>query len=255
MRTDIVRSTVDEVGPLRALYRQEMVCQIVHDSFPARGLSDAYSIRVDGRLAGYGFVANRFSAGSVDEFFLLPQYRPHALRLFRELLAVSKATGIRAQTNDRLLTLLLYDCGTEIRSDTILFDDALTTHLRSPGGTLRQALEADRDRMFVHQSEPPGSWLIESNGQIVATGGALFHYNPPYGDIFMEVRDSHRRLGFGSYLVQELKRICYEMGKLPVARCNTGNVASRRTLEKAGLLPCARVLQGKVAPVSDSGTS
>jgi GNAT superfamily N-acetyltransferase len=62
----------------------------------------------------------------------------------------------------------------------------------------------------------------------------------------MEVHESYRRRGFGSYLLQELKKICYEMGKIPAARCNVANVASRKTLEKAGLLPCGRILTGTV---------
>jgi hypothetical protein len=34
----------------------------------------------------------------------------------------------------------------------------------------------------------------------------------------------------------------YLMGRIPAARCNASNAASRATLQKAGLLPCARVL-------------
>ena len=88
--------------------------------------------------------------------------------------------------------------------------------------------------------------MVECEGVAVATGGALFHYNPPYGDIYMEVDEAHRHRGFGSYLVQELKRVCYEMGKIPAARCGVDNVASQRTLQKAGLLPCGRMLLGDV---------
>ena len=62
----------------------------------------------------------------------------------------------------------------------------------------------------------------------------------------MEVAEPYRRRGYGSYLVQELKRICYERGKKPAARCNVSNAASRRTLEKAGLLPCGHLLVGDV---------
>ena len=60
----------------------------------------------------------------------------------------------------------------------------------------------------------------------------------------MEVDEPYRRRGFGSYLIQELKRVCYEMGRIPAARCNVGNVASRHSLQKAGLLPCPRILNG-----------
>jgi GNAT superfamily N-acetyltransferase len=66
----------------------------------------------------------------------------------------------------------------------------------------------------------------------------------PYGDIYMSVAESQRRRGYGSFFVQELKRTCYEMGRVPAARCNATNPASRATLQKAGLLPCARVLVG-----------
>jgi len=75
---------------------------------------------------------------------------------------------------------------------------------------------------------------------VVATAGAYFHYNPPYGDVFMEVAEPYKRRGYGRYLVQEVKRICREMGRQPVTRCNVSNIASRQTLQKAGFLPCAR---------------
>jgi RimJ/RimL family protein N-acetyltransferase len=84
---------------------------------------------------------------------------------------------------------------------------------------------------------------------VVATGGFLSHYNPPYGDIYMEVAEPFRRMGFGSYLIQELKRVCCEAGKKPAARCNPDNLASRRALEKAGLLPCGHFLVGEVKPL------
>jgi len=63
----------------------------------------------------------------------------------------------------------------------------------------------------------------------------------------MAVAEPYRRRGYGSYLVQELKRTCYEMGRIPAARCNAANAASRATLQRAGLLPRARVLTGVIS--------
>jgi GNAT superfamily N-acetyltransferase len=60
----------------------------------------------------------------------------------------------------------------------------------------------------------------------------------------MEVAEPFRRRGLGSLLVQELKRTCYEMGRIPAARCSADNLASRATLQKAGLVPCGRLLTG-----------
>jgi len=246
MNVEVSRVEVNDILPLRELYRQEMNCQIIHDSFPRRGFSDPYLIRVRDCNAGYGLVANKHWPDTVNEFYTVPDYRAAALPMFRQLLEVSRATKIRAQTNDRLMLLMLYDCATDITSDTILFEDAFTTRLTCPRGILRKVTEADKERLFEHKHEPGGDWMIESDGIAVATGGALFHYNPPYGDLYMEVHESYRRRGFGSYLVQELKRICYEMGKIPAARCNASNIASRKTMQNAGLLPCGRLLLGNV---------
>ena len=99
----------------------------------------------------------------------------------------------------------------------------------------------------MRKRQPEGDWmLLEVSGEVAATGGILYHYNRPYGDIWMEVAEPFRGRGFGTYLVQELKRICREGGSVPCARCNTGNVASRKTLQKAGFVPCAHMLCGKL---------
>jgi GNAT superfamily N-acetyltransferase len=138
------------------------------------------------------------------------------------------------------MLLMLYDFATDIRCENYLFHDAVTTHLPCPRGVFRHSRPGD---------EPPdkdADWLIEADGAIVASGGFLCHYNPPYGDVYMSVAEPFRRQGFGSYIVQEVKRVCYEAGKKPAARCNGDNVASRRTLERAGLVPCARLLVGQV---------
>jgi RimJ/RimL family protein N-acetyltransferase len=81
---------------------------------------------------------------------------------------------------------------------------------------------------------------------VAASGGILFHYNRPYGDIYMETAEAFRRRGLGSFLVQELKRVCYEGGQVPAARCSPNNIASRRTLQRAGFVPCGHILKGAV---------
>src|SRR5206468_10938918 len=92
MEINVSRVEVNEITPLRELHRQAMNCQIVHDAFPRRGFSDPYLIRVDGRIAGYGLVANKHWPETVHEFFALPDYWAAALPIFRQLLKVSQAT-------------------------------------------------------------------------------------------------------------------------------------------------------------------
>ena len=106
------------------------------------------------------------------------------------------------------------------------------------------ALTWEREALARRGLDPDVDWMVEADGDAAAAGGILFHYNLPYGDLYMSVAEPLRRRGYGSYLVQELKRTCYQMGRVPSARCNAANAASRATLQKAGMLPCARVLVG-----------
>jgi RimJ/RimL family protein N-acetyltransferase len=249
MSVDVSVVTLDAIQSLRELYRQEMNCQIVHDSLHARFFTDIYLIRVNDRVAGYGCVmaGDSESRDVINEFYVLPVHRAKALPLFRRFAATSGARMIEAQTNDRLLSLMLFDCADDFKSEKILFHDASTTALWLPGVEFRKVAEADRDRIFPHKLEGVGDWLLEDDGEIVATGGVYTHYNPPYGDISMEVDERLWKRGYGSYLVQELKRACYEMGRIPAARCDVANQASRATLQKAGFLPCARILRGVIS--------
>jgi GNAT superfamily N-acetyltransferase len=249
MPIDVSLAAPDAVRPLRELHRREMNCQIVLDSWLSRGWADAYLLRVDGRVIGYGLVGGVRAnpKDTITEFYVLPPERGAALPLFRKLVAASGATGVETQTNDLLLTLILYDCGTCIESTVVLFHDACTTSLPCPGGAFRASTAGDRAGLAAQQLDPDAGWLVEDGGTVVAAGGVLCHYNPPYGDIYMGVAEPFRRRGYGSYLVQELKRVAYEMGKVPAARCNAANGASRATLRRAGLLPCARVLTGRLA--------
>jgi GNAT superfamily N-acetyltransferase len=117
-----------------------------------------------------------------------------------------------------------------ITTESLLFQDAFTTNLACPSGVFRRARAADAASMFPHKHEGIGDWVVEAHGAVVATGGFLYHYNPPYGDIYMQVSEPARKQGIGSYLVQEVKRVCCESGKKPTARCNPANIASRLTL-------------------------
>jgi len=91
-----------------------------------------------------------------------------------------------------------------------------------------------------------GDYILELNKEVVASGGFLLHYNFPFADLYMEVKEDHRRQGLGSYLIQELKKQCYLAGRVPAARCNMDNVASGTTLTKVGLAVAGFMLIGAV---------
>lgn len=245
----VKRVPLADVQSLRERYREEMSCQIVHDSWHERGFLQSYVLSSHGRVVGYGSVggAGDEPKDTVKEFFLHRADRADAPALFRALVAESGAKRIEAQTNDRLLTQMLLDHVESVERDRVLFEDVTTTHHRVPDAIFRPMAPGESDGVFAHVVVPVGDWVIELRGETVATGGLMFHYNPPYSDIHMEVAERWRGGGIGAYLVQELKRVSYEMGKTPAARCPATNLASRRTLQRAGMAPCAWILAGTIA--------
>jgi GNAT superfamily N-acetyltransferase len=240
-----------DVLPLREHYRREMNCQVVHDSLHRRqGWTTTYRLDVDGVAAGFGSMAIGgpwTDKPTLYEMFVVPEYRSRAFDLFEALMAASQAPFMLVQSNNHLQSVILHTYARDIQSEAIVFHDQLTTALPSMGAVLHCLMPEDQIRQCIDARQGGPEWRLELNGETVGTGGILFHYNRPYGDIYMEVAEAHRCRGFGSYLVQELKRAAYELGTIPGARCGSQNVPSRKTLQKAGFVPYASILTGSLA--------
>lgn len=244
------QSTLDEVEFFRDMYRLEMRCQIIHDSIHRRsGWTQEYLLLMDSIPIGYGSLAVGgpwATAVSIFEFYLTPPARTKIFESFDVLVLACGAKRIETQSNDRLLTNMLLTFCNEIRSEAILFHDVFTTQNSLPGVTFREKQESDSSQIAIHELDDEANWVLEYQGGVVAAGDILYHYNRPYGDIYMKVGQPFRQLGFGSFLVQELKRVCYARGSIPAARCNVNNEASRATLQKAGFVPCGHIFYGLV---------
>lgn len=252
MQLSVSAVRAEEILTWRELFRREAQGQIVYDSLHSReGWTQSYLLAVDGAPAGHGAVAvcgPWKDTRTVFEFHLAPAHRGQAAKLFEHFLQASAATHFEIQTSHTLLNGLAQSRAQALTVEKIVFRDEQTTALAAPAGaSFRPARPDDAARMFTHREEPMGDWIIEVDGAIAAAGGVLSHYNPPYRDLFMEVAAPFRRRGLGSYLLQELKRVCREDGGIPCARCNPGNLASQRTLKKAGFVPWTDIVTGPVS--------
>jgi GNAT superfamily N-acetyltransferase len=248
MQITAALTTLEQIVGLREQYRQEMDCQIIHDSIHARpGWSLEYALSLEARLIGYGSVAKAGpwkAAPVIYEFFVEHPYRA---RLFDCFVALHEATGIsrvETQSNDVWLTSMLLTFARDVKVESILFKDEITTHLLLPDVQFRNPTLGELPDVGPDQLASHGVLVLDET--VVARGGILFHYNRPYGDIYMEVSEPFRRRGLGAFLVQELKRVCYERGNVPSARCNPANIGSRKTLQKAGFVPCGHIVSGVV---------
>jgi GNAT superfamily N-acetyltransferase len=243
----VQKTELKDIQLLRALFLQETNFQIRYNACHERGWTDSYLLLAGDLSAGYGSIKGQQprDRDTIFEYFVLQPFRKKASELFRELLAVSGAEFIECQSNDLLLSSMLYEFSASVRADVVLFEDHAVTEYVVPGAVVRPRRAGDQ--MFEHGTEPVGEYVVEVSGDIVASGGFLQHYNKPFADLYMEVRKDSRGRGIGSFLLQEVKRECYLAGRVPAARCDIRNAASRATLIKAGLRVCGFMLMGKVA--------
>ncbi len=248
MEVSVVATSLERIRPWRDMYRLEMSCQIIHDSIHDRaGWTQEYLLSLNETPVGYGSIAVGGpweKQPTAYEFYVVPTHRLRVFDLFRKLLDVSAAVSIEVQSNDPLATVMLHRFAQQVTSESILFHDRLLTSHLPRGATFREPTASEAPDIPSQQRKWQG--VVEVEGQVAATCGILFHYNRPYGDIYMEVAESFRRQGLGSFIVQELKRVCYDGGHVPAARCNPQNIASQRTLQKAGFVPCGHILKGSV---------
>jgi GNAT superfamily N-acetyltransferase len=250
MRPHATPASPAAVLPMRVRHRKEMDCQIVHDSIHRRaGWTNTYALSLDETTAGFASVAIGgpwTGKPTIFEFYVLPAHRARAFDLFEALLDASGARLMTIQSNDALLSAMLHTYAREVSSASIVFRDGVTTALASDGAVLEAVTPDEETRAAMRQRQGGGEWRLRLGGDTVATGGILFHYNEPYGDVYMDVAEPFRRRGFGAYLVQELKRAAYELGSIPCARCGADNLPSRKTLQKAGFVPFAHILHGSI---------
>jgi len=247
MTLKAIKTNLVEILPLRNLFLQETNFQIRYNAQHERGWSDSYLITHNEEKIGYGSIAGKENISDRDavfEFYIIPSFRNLAPLAFFELVRASTVSFIICQSNDLLLMWLLFQFGQNINADTVLLEEDFTSSLCIDNVIFRKL--SDKDIVFEHKAEPVGNYVLETNNEVVATGGFFLHYNMPFADLYMEVREDCRRKGFGSFLIQEIKKQCYLAGRVPAARTGLDNIASRATLIKAGFKVAGFMLSGTI---------
>jgi RimJ/RimL family protein N-acetyltransferase len=241
-----IKAPLEEIASLRALFLQESNFQVRYNACHERGWTDSYLVMLQDTAIGYGAIKGRQipDRDTVFEFYIAPPFRNDSSAAFRELLIASGAEYVECQSNDALLSPMLYEFAANVSADVMLFEDHAATQHSASGATFRR--RRSDDNIFEHGAEPIGDYVLEVDGEIVATGGFLLHYNFPFADLYMEVRADRRGLGYGTVVAQEVKKACYVAGRVPAARCAIDNRASRAALIKAGFRACGFLLLGRV---------
>ena len=239
MEFEIIKTDLATIEPLRSLFLSETKFQFIYNKCHAAGWSDVYLFNINDTHAGYGSVwgkDKREYRDTIFEFYLTGPYRRYATQIFAEFSKSSETGFIECQSNDILLTRMLFEHAGNINAEAILFEDCFETKQRIPGVSLIKT------KGSVIETE----YSLKIDGEVVATGGYVWNYNFPYIDLYYEVKEEYRKKGFGSLIVQELKKEAYRLNRIPAARCNVNNLASQKTLAKAGMRVCGHILIGSI---------
>jgi len=239
----IQRASEQEIESFRSLFLHESNVYFVHNKCHQYGWADSWIFSLQKEKIGYGAVwgsDKREIKNCIFEFYLLRPYRRSATDIFEAFIEASGASFLECQTNIPLLSLMFYEFGKNIKVEAILFKDHYQTNLTVPGAVFQK-----KDFTSDHPQEIAGL-VIEYEGREVASGGFFLNYNFPYADIYMSVEESQFQKGFGSLIVQEIKKEIYKMGRVPSARCNVTNYISKSTLMKAGFEPCGALMTAAV---------
>ena len=262
MEIKVIKSDLEKILPLRNLFLQENNCQIRYNACHERNWSDSYLIKINNEIIGYASIKGKEDyikdRDAIFEFYIIPKFRNKATLIFLELIKISKPKYIECQSNIVLLPEMLFEFSKNINADTILFEDNPNLGGNLPSDKQGFKLppkftdvifrKRETGELIIGKKEKDmGSYILDNEGEIIATGGFLTHYNFPFVDLFMEVKKSHWREGLGSYILREIKKECYEMGRIPAARCHINNKASKATLLKAGFKICGFMLNGEIS--------
>jgi len=238
MEVEVYKVPLHEIQDLRDLSLRENNFQFVHDKCHGAGWADTYIFSMGKETAGYGSVwgkDDRKARDTIFEFYLLRTYRKFSHLIFPPFQLMCGAGFLECQTNNLLQSEMMFQYAGNINAEAILFEDSVQTQLSIP------------DTVFKRDGSPEGpEYVLEHAGQVVATGGYVRNYNFPYIDMYYEVKEDQRRKGFGSLFTQELKREAYRLKRVPAARCNVKNNASKATLLRAGMKVCGHILLGEL---------
>ncbi len=246
MKIIIEKVDLVEILNLRNKYLTELNCQIRYDSCHERGWSDSYMIKHRGKPIGYASVKGRdelSARDSIFEFYLLRDWRIKSNIIFQQLIVDTGVPYLECQTNDPLTSQMVFELGKKLTATTILFADDHESQISLANAVVRIR---DASDLIFEKNKDAGAYVLEIQGEVVASGGFLLHYNYPFADLYMETRHDRRNKGYASFLLQELKKHCYQSDRVPAARCRLNNLASKTALQKAGMRVCGYMLQAEV---------
>lgn len=184
------------------------------------------------------------------EYFIEKNELPNNEQVFSELIQAYEINKILCKSFDHLTMVNALSLNPEIKEIGYLFrdfvgdefieDDSIEVRFGTINdvGKLKLFMDEVFDdikelEMFLNNNNVI---IFEKESQIIGYG--IFHKTVPqysWFDIGMAVHPDFRKQGYGSYIIRYMKNYCDERGWTATCGCDINNIASKKTLEKAGI--------------------
>jgi GNAT superfamily N-acetyltransferase len=224
------------------------------ENMVARGAS--WSIAFDSREIGYAVV---HGADTLVELHVTTAELRRLQPAFEELVKACGVTRILAKSFDATMLFAAFSRQRQVRTVGLLYRVIADSRFEEDAGVRVRAATHDDlagllrlgadffdgpsdvedyigcDGLMIYEARdgaPLGAGVMK---RVVAGRDDI--------DIGMVVDPERRRSGYGAYIVAHLKAYCLGRGWRPICGCSIDNVASQRTLERAGFASRHRLLE------------
>lgn len=256
---------LEEIAAWKQAYLQSLVAPL--DGYWQAAIIDPaphWLIIMNGRTLGY-FAAD--APKRLLQFYAVEK----AAELFASVIESEWVETAVAGTNDPAFLSLCLDRQKQVSVNTYLFQDMrrVTPDLPAyPHAKFRPSETQDLERLLAFYgrndefADPAAidalggqrdfvqslianqqSFVLEDGAALLGVGECRISASqPPYADVGMIVDKDYRRRGVGTAVLAHLKAHCYRQNLKPICSCAAANIASRKTIEKAGFTARHRIL-------------
>lgn len=147
MEIVVTQTGQEEISHFRRQFLNENHFQFIYNKCHDYGWADTYLFMLDGIQVGYGAVwgtDRRQDRDSIFEFYIIPPFRKFTNQIFPQFQARVRGEYIESQSNDFLLTSMLYEYCDAVRAEAILFEDHYKSELKLPDVLFRKVSEFDQ---------------------------------------------------------------------------------------------------------------
>ena len=219
--------------------------------------ADFYRIEKNNQVLGFFQCKNEI----LLEYYVDYQYLPENEDVFKKMLEQFKFTSIYCKSFDHLLMVSTLPVTSKIKEIGYLFRDFNNRKFVERGEIkTRFGIKADIKSLStfiegIFDELEELEMVITNNNLIIfeqkntIIGFGIFQKTVPdfeWFDIGMAVHPDYRNKGIGSYIISYMRNYCEERGWRPSCGCNIKNIASKKTLEKAGIYSKHRLYEFEV---------